>query len=590
MQRPIPPPRWAWQAITAFAGLFTLVSALADPVDLWRISIRSHQGEPLKAVATLQALPEERITQQCLSMGPESDAPGSDAPFLTDARLTLNARGDTVEISTDSPVSSPTLALVLRVQCPGAFFYARHFTLLIPPAPKAAQVSPQQPPRGFTLTVGPGESVESLAASLFPNNSRLRRLLVNDVVNLNPQVFPEGTLKPVAAGTLLFFPELRGLSERAGRPAAKVRVAKPSTRQESAAAPPDAEPSPESATPVKRPARRRTTEAAPGEPVRLRRALELGEKPGPQECRALMPLCGVEQALGEAPRALDEKARGIESGMNELRLKQESIDGQLARLEQSLAALQKAVATAPARPVPPAPPPAKAEIRTVVRTEPLPWYYWAGFAAIAMGCAVGGFAFGRRRAYSGSLGETDERLDEMLASAATAIREFDAKPAPPPKRVVPRTERPTPNARPAPPPAREPEPPAPHAAPEADINLDQIKLELGGQAIPPAADVDVQLDSGPVAQSIGLSSKVLFEMDQALDNTRSMFTDVDRFIALGRTQNAVSLLQFQVHKDPKDRDSWIKLMAIYRQEKMDAELASAAREFKRQFPGEDTTG
>ena len=86
----------------------------------------------------------------------------------------------------------------------------------------------------------------------------------------------------------------------------------------------------------------------------------------------------------------------------------------------------------------------------------------------------------------------------------------------------------------------------------------------------------------------GYRSKVLFEMDQALDNTRSMFTDVDRFIALGRTQNAISLLQFQVHKDPKDRDSWIKLMAIYRQEKMDAELAGAAREFKKNFPGDDS--
>jgi len=553
-------------------------------VDLWRITVRSHQGEPLKAVATLQALPEERITQECLSMGPESDAPDSDAPFLTDARLTLNARGDAVEISTDSPVSSPTLALVLRVQCPGAFFYARHFALLIPPAQKAAQVSPQRPPRGFMLRVGPGESVESLAASLFPKSSRLRRLLVNDVVKRNPQVFPDGKLKPVASGTLLFFPELRGLSERAGEPAPKDRAAKPLTRRETAATPPDAEPSPESATPVKRPARRRTTEAAMGEPVRLRRALELGEKPGPQECQALMALCGVEQALGVVPPALAEKALGIESGMQKLRLQQESIGSQLARLEQSLAALQKAVATTPARPVPPAPPPAKPEIRTVVKTEPLPWYYWAGFAAIAVACTVGGFAFGRRRAYAGSLGETDERLDEMLASAATAIREFDAKPAPQPKRVVPRSERPTP------PSAREPEPPAPRAVPESDINLDQIKLELGGQAIPPATDVDVQLDSRPVAQSIGLSSKVLIEMDQAMDNTRSMFTDVDRFIALGRTQNAISLLQFQVHKDPKDRDSWIKLMAIYRQEKMDSELASAAREFKRQFPGEDTTG
>ena len=53
-------------------------------------------------MATLQALPEEHITQKCLSMGPESDAPGSDAPFLTNARLTLNANGDAVKISTDS--------------------------------------------------------------------------------------------------------------------------------------------------------------------------------------------------------------------------------------------------------------------------------------------------------------------------------------------------------------------------------------------------------------------------------------------------------------------------------------------------------
>jgi hypothetical protein len=149
------------------AGLFTPVSALADPVDLWRITVRSLQGEPLRAVAALQALPEERITQECLSMGSKSDAPGSDAPFLSAARLTLNAKGDAVEVSTVSPVSSPTLALVLRVQCPGAFFYARHFTMLIPPAPKAAQTSPQRPPRGFTLKVGASESVESLAVSIF---------------------------------------------------------------------------------------------------------------------------------------------------------------------------------------------------------------------------------------------------------------------------------------------------------------------------------------------------------------------------------------------------------------------------------------
>jgi hypothetical protein len=102
-------------------------------------------------------------------------------------------------------------------------------------------------------------------------------------------------------------------------------------------------------------------------------------------------------------------------------------------------------------------------------------------------------------------------------------------------------------------------------------------------------EVGPKPESGPPAQPqvAGLSNDVLFEMDQALDNTRSMFTDVDRFIALGRTQNALSLLQFQVHKDPKDRDSWIKLMAIFRQEQMNAELAKAVREFRNHFPREN---
>ncbi len=117
-----------------------------------------------------------------------------------------------------------------------------------------------------------------------------------------------------------------------------------------------------------------------------------------------------------------------------------------------------------------------------------------------------------------------------------------------------------------------------------------MEPEPVAEAIQFGTNADLGEESSQTAQSIGLSSKVLYEMDQALDNTRSMFTDVDRFIALGRTQNAVSLLQFQVHKDPKDRDSWIKLMAIYRQEKMDSELAAAVREFKRNFPGEDTPG
>ena len=555
-------------------------------MDLWRITVHSHQGEPLRATVILQALPEEGITQQCLSMGPESDAPGSDFPFLSAARLTLNPKRDAIEIATDDPVSSPTLALVLRVQCPGAFFYARHFTLLIPPAARAAQATPQQPPGGFRIKVGAGETLESLAAAIYPKNRQHRQLLVEEVVRLNPEVFPGGKPKPLAAGSMLFFPELRDLS---GRTAS---ATKRSARRAAATRQPDTGTSPEPAIPEKAPLKRRAAKAKPGEPVRLRRALALGETPGPQECRTLMPLCGVEQALDVVPPALEEKARGIESGVQELRLKQESIDSQLARLEQSLAALQKVV-EAPVRPAPPAPVP-KPEIRTVIKTEPLPWYYWAGIAAIAALCAAGGFAFGRRQSYAGTMGETDERLDKMLASAATAMRELDTEPKPPPRPTAPQPKR-APPARAIPKPAPKEEllpalPVQPDVEPQAQREPPTPVIEHvpSDAAMQPGTDIETIPERAAEARSVGLSSRVLYEMDQALDNTRSMFTDVDRFIALGRTQNALSLLQFQVQKDPKDRDSWIKLMAVYRQEQMDAELAAAAREFKRQFPGEDT--
>src|SRR5258708_19069865 len=106
----------AWQAMTAWAGVFTLVSALAAPVDLWRLTVKSRQGEPFRATATLASLPEEHISSECLSMGPESDAPGSDVPFLSRANLKLDASRNAVEISTDESITAPALALVLRVQ------------------------------------------------------------------------------------------------------------------------------------------------------------------------------------------------------------------------------------------------------------------------------------------------------------------------------------------------------------------------------------------------------------------------------------------------------------------------------------------
>jgi len=567
------------------AGAFTLVCALAAPVDLWRLTVKSHQGEPFLATATLASLPEEHLSTECLSLGPESDAPGSDMPFLGKANLKLNAARNVVEISTPEAITVPALALVLRVQCQGRPLYARHFAALLPPASvKAAEPRADTIPakrRGFHLSLLRGDSVEGIAAVIFPGQRRLQQDLVQQVITGNPEAFPNGRAREVPAGTVLWFPDLREMRKSAQAKSSASTIAgagaSASRRSGRSVATPPAEPAPAKGA--------EGMPSKPRDPVTLRRALELGDKPGPQECRQLMQLCGAETpAVAPVAPALDDRARSLETGVKELRLKQDSIDQQVQRLDQSLQALQKAI-SAPALVQPqPVPPPPRVEIRTVVKSEPLSWYIWLGVAGLIVAAAGGGFAYGRRGSFSRGLAETDEQLDRMLATAASVMRELESTPKP---ASAPRLSTPTPPPTPPPanpateesavewPPAAEPGR-APEPAPANQVT--QATTEVGPKP-----------ESGPPAQPqvAGLSNDVLFEMDQALDNTRSMFTDVDRFIALGRTQNALSLLQFQVHKDPKDRDSWIKLMAIFRQEQMNAELAKAVREFRNHFPREN---
>jgi hypothetical protein len=73
------------------------------------------------------------------------------------------------------------------------------------------------------------------------------------------------------------------------------------------------------------------------------------------------------------------------------------------------------------------------------------------------------------------------------------------------------------------------------------------------------------------------------EMADALDGARSMFSDVDRFIVLGRAENAISMLEFQIETHPEDRDAWVKLMAIYEQEGMSDEFERTYAAFGKKF-------
>jgi phage tail protein X len=449
---------------------------------------------------------------------------------------------------------------------------------------------------GFHLKLLPGDTVESVAAVLFPGQRALQQALVQQVLTGNPTVFPDGRSREIPAGTVLWFPDLPALRKTVPATASRTDRTPPAGGSDKVRAPRE---SPKSSG-----------------AVTLRRALALGDRPGPQECKQLMDLCGAPVAT--APAA-DGKFNAVESGMQQLHLRQDGINQQLQGLEQSLLALQKTINNLPAHAAPPPmpapapaptpPEPPRVEIRTVTQSEPVEWYVWLALASAVAAVGIGGFLYGRRGSFSRGLQETDEQLDRMLAGAADVMREFEANPVrvpPPPRITSPPAPRPVVQRPVTPRPAPLPEvivPPPPPPVPEItfsepDATTDASPptavepMHITDIAFEPAVEPPVVLHppagSDPGPQVAGLSNEVLFEMDQAMDNTRSMFTDVDRFIALGRIQNALSLLQFQVHKDPTDRDSWIKLLAIYRQEKMDTELTKAAREFRNNFPNESS--
>ena len=79
------------------------------------------------------------------------------------------------------------------------------------------------------------------------------------------------------------------------------------------------------------------------------------------------------------------------------------------------------------------------------------------------------------------------------------------------------------------------------------------------------------------------SSQLLAEMEKAMEATRTLFSDVDRFLILGQVQNAISLLDHRIKREPNDRESWVKLMAVYRDEDMGDDFDRAYAAFREQF-------
>lgn len=566
-------------AACCLIGVASAYAHAAHALDIWRLESLSHRGEPFKARAPIQLDPGEKISAQCVSLGNEGHAPGLQFPLLRDARLSVSSNGDAIELTTDRSVTESAISIVLRVACPGTDYYVRVFNIVLlkPPSAKAQPALSAQPRvPGSVISLRAGDTIETIARGIYPSNEQARRDLVGAIVSANPHAFPDGQLKPVPQGTPLRIPDLLRMNKiesaavksqppspvPAPRPAA---VSKPPSQRPKVPPPGESEAKQQPA-PALAAAQARTSETVPAVPTTTPKP---GTGPIVTSCQELRRRCaevsmGAVGTPGIPPPAqfvaLETRLADVQraQSLNDIALTQ--LEAAVRILRSSVDALPSGSRTAPqARPAPvPRVPPSTPILAAPAEKSWLPWIV---VAAISTGLSAATFLIGLRvgsQSNGGTLlshlragvqflsgapgkdakGRRIEQLDEhdVALGASTATRTTMGSR----QKLSAATVR--------------------DAAPAIDTTAST------------ASDVDTRLRQ---------------EMDAALNRATSVFTDVDRFVALGRMQNAIGLLNEEIKTNPDRQEVWIKLLAIYRSENMEAELQHTLEQFRQRFPAEN---
>lgn len=104
-------------------------------------------------------------------------------------------------------------------------------------APKTSTQNPARP--GMMWQILPGEDIRETARLIYPQNSVARNNLIRAIIRTNPQHFPGGSYQPLAAGTIIHFPDLRtiGAYAKTEKRAHKISPVKKSPKPQPQTAP-----------------------------------------------------------------------------------------------------------------------------------------------------------------------------------------------------------------------------------------------------------------------------------------------------------------------------------------------------------------
>ncbi len=593
--------RW----LAAVAVLLVLSSRPCTGLEIDRVTVNSHQGEPLDAVVRILLGPDENIDDGCLSVADRQQFVNPEHALISQARLALLGSRGPIRVTTETPVTEQVVSVGLRVQCDAGSVSVRPVNFYLKPPPSTASIAVDPSLPGTTITVRAGDSVYKLSRLIYPHNEAAVRNLARSIILANPALFPDGRGRPLQIGERLTIPDLRTVKQivaqsqsaafQARLPAETAVTETPRTTISKQAADAIKKQSPAAAADIQKrnkiashtpPGAKRKLIATGKLRLQLATSLDLSRAQRTTRAKRMTPprppdaavATGADQSMLLEISDMLRRADRIHQG-------QESINARLARIETAAVGLKQAMVQTRTQRPPSAPPPKQPAVRSTEparlpvvappATEPaaVPWWRSYSGAALLMLLALVALLLARKLFKRRALANQRTRIDAMLEQArtmATPLLGSEPGPAAADAGTIDRSVAPL---------AKPPAPPE-AAKPRSGEHIEEETFDPTKTmpfAYPAAAETK------NAAASEQPSTRLRAEMDDAMDSTRSMFTDVDRFITLGRIQNAISLLEFQIKRDPADRGSWIKLMAVYRHQGMDDDFERTYAAFRDHF-------
>jgi hypothetical protein len=233
------------------AGIVALPAPDGLAAVLGDVASVSAIGEPLRVEIHVQPARSDDIGN-CVRIRAPSETGDGIAVLRTGHIGTIGHGAQTrIVVTQPAPIFEPAVRLALEDVCDTRL--RREYTLLLAfpgevatalagaPETASARPAPRRPaagaPRsGRTWATAPGESLDSLAHALYPDDAQLRRRFIAAALRNNPEIPPAASANPLPPGTELRIPDLDRLAatalppRRAERPVAAARDAAPARR------------------------------------------------------------------------------------------------------------------------------------------------------------------------------------------------------------------------------------------------------------------------------------------------------------------------------------------------------------------------